>query len=140
MRFFLKPRSTPKDSIEICFIFFRVVLYFLRIFEVYTNFWKYNQKRKIRRKKNHRTVLVRLRPMGLALLAWPMTISAWPASRWRDARVTVTTRGAATVVRLARLTGGVPFNEVLPTTTGALPRDGRARWGGWALTEAMWHR
>jgi hypothetical protein len=27
-------------------------LYFLRIFEVYTNFWKYNQKRKIRRKKS----------------------------------------------------------------------------------------
>jgi hypothetical protein len=36
----LKLRSTPKDSIEIYFVFFRVVLYFLRIFEICTNFWK----------------------------------------------------------------------------------------------------
>jgi hypothetical protein len=39
------------------------------------------------------------------------------------------------VPRLARLTGGVPCNEVLPTTTKALHRDGRGRWGGRTLTE-----
>jgi hypothetical protein len=36
--------STVKDPIEICFIFFQVVLYFLLIFEVYTNLWKYKRK------------------------------------------------------------------------------------------------
>jgi hypothetical protein len=35
--------------------------------------------------------------------------------------------------------GGIPCDEVLSTTTGALPRDDRARWGGRALIEATWH-
>jgi hypothetical protein len=41
-------RSALKDSIEICFIFFWVVLYFLCIFEVYMNFWKYKRKWKLK--------------------------------------------------------------------------------------------
>jgi hypothetical protein len=40
----LIPSYTPKDSIEIGFIFFQLVLYFLRNFEIYMNFWNYKRK------------------------------------------------------------------------------------------------
>jgi hypothetical protein len=49
----------------------------------------------------------------------------------------VTATGAPAVMRLA---GCVLGDKVLPTTTGTLPGDGPRRWGGRALTEAMWHR
>jgi hypothetical protein len=42
----LMPRSTLKDSIEICFIFFRVLLYFLLILELYTIFGIINENEK----------------------------------------------------------------------------------------------
>jgi hypothetical protein len=129
-------RYTPKDFIEICFVFFRVVLYFLHILELYTIFWNYKQKWKT--KKHCRTVLDRSRPVGLALLAWPTAISAWPAwARAAPSTRMVTATGAPAVMRLA---GCVLGDKVLPTTTGTLPGDGPRRWGGRALTEAMWHR
>jgi hypothetical protein len=43
----LIPSYTPKDSIEIGFIFFQLVLYFLRNFEIYMNFWNYKRKWKM---------------------------------------------------------------------------------------------
>jgi hypothetical protein len=43
------------DSIEICFIFFQVLLYFICILEVYMDFW--NLKENENRIKNRRTVL-----------------------------------------------------------------------------------
>jgi hypothetical protein len=43
----LMPRSTLKDSIEICFIFFRVLLYFLLILELYTIFGIINENEKM---------------------------------------------------------------------------------------------
>jgi hypothetical protein len=110
-------------------------LHFLRIFEVYTNFYKYNRKWKI--KKHRRTVLGQLQSTGLALLAWPTAISTWPAQPTvRHARAAVT---SCRVVVMARLAGGILCDKVLPTMTGALLGDDRARWGDQALTEAEWH-
>jgi hypothetical protein len=45
-------RSTQKYPNEIYFAFFQVLFYFLWIFEVYTDFWKFNRKRKLKKGKN----------------------------------------------------------------------------------------
>jgi hypothetical protein len=68
---------------------------------------------------------------GTAGLAHGYFDLAGPANGTTCAHAAVTACGAATV---ARLTGGVPGDKVLPTTTGTLPVDGPVRWGGQNLT------
>jgi hypothetical protein len=55
---------THKDSIEIYFAFFWASFYFLGILEVYSFFWKFKKKMKIR-KWEHSTG-PRIRPKALA--------------------------------------------------------------------------
>jgi hypothetical protein len=57
-------------------------------------------------------------------------VQAGPADSVTCAHAAVTTCGAA---------ADVLCDEVLPTTTKALPGDGWTRWGGRALTETTWH-
>jgi hypothetical protein len=64
----LLPRSILKEPIEIYFIFFRVVMYFTRILELYTIFWNY---KRIWKMGNMCTVLALNLAWGLALLAHP---------------------------------------------------------------------
>jgi hypothetical protein len=86
----LLSRYTKKDSNEIYFIFFRALLCFLRILEVYMNFW--NSKRKIKT-ENLRTVLGRLRSRACHCFGL-----AGPATQRGCGRRSVVTASTATAV------------------------------------------
>jgi hypothetical protein len=80
----LLPRYTQKDSIEISFIFFGALLYFLRILEVYMIFW--NSKRKNEKMKTDTQCWASFgpRPRGNVLaqkaeMARPAQLVAWRA-------------------------------------------------------------
>jgi hypothetical protein len=75
----------------------------------------------------------RLRPTGLALLAWPTTISAWPARRGRGARSAITASTAIVVARPGRARRRSKRDEVFAWRTGVVREWHRARSQGMEL-------
>jgi hypothetical protein len=64
------------------FVFLWHLFYFLHILDIYTNFWKYKQKWKIKKQSSHSVVLASDRGPGTTALAHGHGGAAHSAHRW----------------------------------------------------------